>query len=106
LKKFDKHLFICENRRPDNHPRGSCGEKGSQEIIEEFKSKLKSHNTNIKIRINRAGCLDACKFGPTVVIYPEQIWYKGVSVDDIDEIIESHLLNNKPVVRIMLNTKV
>jgi (2Fe-2S) ferredoxin len=103
LKKLDKHLFICENRRPENHPRGSCGEKGSQEIIEKFKMKLKSYNLKINIRINRSGCLDACKFGPTIVVYPEQIWYKGVSIDDVDEIIESHLLNNKPVARLTIN---
>jgi (2Fe-2S) ferredoxin len=96
MKRFDKHIFVCENRRPDDHPKGSCGQKGSADIREKFKKRLKELGLNSKVRANSAGCLDACEFGPTVVIYPDQTWYGGVKPEDVEEIIQSHILNNIP----------
>ena len=55
-----------------------------------------------KIRINKAGCLDRCGQGPVMVIYPEAVWYTWVDNDDIDEIIEEHLLKGKVVKRLLL----
>jgi len=54
------------------------------------------------IRVNSAGCLDRCEEGPTCVVYPEGIWYTYVDEFDIDEIIESHLINGKPVERLKI----
>ena len=56
-----------------------------------------------EVRANSSGCLDACEFGITLVVYPEQIWYGGVKIDDVDEIIQSHLIKNIPVKRLMVN---
>ncbi|HED05331.1 MAG TPA: (2Fe-2S) ferredoxin domain-containing protein, partial [Ignavibacteria bacterium] len=42
------------------------------------------------------------EFGATVVVYPEQIWYGGVTVNDVEEILESHIINNKPVERLFI----
>lgn len=105
MKRFDKHIFVCENRRPDDHPKGSCGQKGSSEIREKFKKRLKELGLNSTVRANTAGCLDACEFGPTVVVYPEQIWYGGVSLDDVEEIIQSHIIKNTPVERLLIKDK-
>lgn len=102
MKRFEKHIFVCENRRSDDHPRGSCAPKGSESIRATFKSKLKSLGLNAEVRANASGCLDACEFGPTVVVYPEQIWYGGVTENDIDEIINEHIINNRPVNRLMI----
>jgi len=103
LKRFDKHIFICENKRPDGHPRGCCADKGSLEIREYFKSRLKELGLNTKVRANGAGCLDACEFGCTIVVYPEQIWYGAVTKNEVDEVIESHIINDKPVERLKIN---
>lgn len=105
MKWYDKHIFICENKRPEGHPRGCCKDKGSTEILERFKKRLKELGLNSEIRVNSSGCLDACKFGVAVVVYPEQIWYGGVKLDDVEEIIQSHLINNKPVERLFISDK-
>lgn len=102
MKRFDKHIFICENKRPEGHPRGCCAEKGSVEIREKFKSRIKALGLNSSIRANTSGCLDACEFGVSVVVYPEQIWYGKVTMNDVEEIIQSHLINNIPVERLMI----
>lgn len=102
MKRYEKHIFVCENKREDGHPRGCCADKGGAGIRQLFKLKLKQKGLNTKIRANAAGCLDACEFGPAAVVYPEQIWYGGISENDIDEIIESHLVNDKIVERLTI----
>jgi (2Fe-2S) ferredoxin len=103
MKRFNKHIFICENKRPEGHPRGCCSDKGSAEIREHFKTRLKELGLNTDVRANASGCLDACEFGVSVVIYPEQIWYGGVTKDDVEEIIQSHIIDNKPLDRLKIN---
>ncbi len=105
MARFEKHIFICENVREPGHPRGCCTEKGSKEIRELFKKRLKELGLNSRIRANSSGCLDACEFGPSVVIYPEQIWYGGVTKEDVEEIIQSHLIESVPVDRLLIKDK-
>jgi len=102
MKRFEKHIFICENKRPEGHPRGCCAEKNSPEIKDLFKKRIKELGLNATVRANSAGCLDACEHGITVVVYPEQIWYGKVTVDDVEEIIQEHILKNTPVVRLKI----
>ena len=54
------------------------------------------------MRVNKAGCLDRCTEGPVLVVYPDNIWYKYNSKDDIDEIINSHIVNNNIVERLKI----
>jgi len=103
MKRFEKHIFVCENSRPPGHPKGCCAEKGSPEIRELFKSRLKELGLNTKVRANSCGCLDTCEFGPSIVIYPEQVWYGGVKKEDVEEIIQSHIINDVPVKRLFIN---
>jgi len=102
MKRFEKHIFICENKRPDDHPRGCCSAKNSPTVKDLFKKRLKELGLNTKIRANTAGCLDACEHGVTVVVYPEQIWYGGVTADDVEEIVQHHLKKNVPVERLKI----
>jgi (2Fe-2S) ferredoxin len=104
MLKFDKHIFICTNQRagkPGEKP--SCGETHGLEIVESFKKKLKDKKLPIKVRAQRAGCLDVCLYGQTIVVYPEGIFYVGVEQKDVDEIIEEHIINNRPVQRLILD---
>src|SRR5437879_3420030 len=90
-----------ESRRTEgsDEPRGSCGPKGGHELAEAFKKKLFERGLKRIVRPNKALCLDQCAMGCTVVVYPEQVWYGKVTVADVDEIIESHILGGKPVQR-------
>jgi (2Fe-2S) ferredoxin len=100
--RFRRHVFVCENRRPDDDPRGSCGAKGSHSIRAALKEELKRRGLKGKVRANASGCLDACAFGPTVVVYPEGVWYGGVRPEDVPEIVEQHLVGGRPVERLVL----
>jgi (2Fe-2S) ferredoxin len=95
------HVFVCTNRRPDGHSRGSCAARGSEPLRDYLKARVKELGL-VNVRINSAGCLDRCELGPTLVIYPEGIWYGFRSSEDIDEILTTHLVEGRRVARLML----
>lgn len=102
MKRFEKHIFICENKRPPDDPKGCCSDKGGSELKAKFKQRLLELGLKPLVRANTSGCLDACEFGASVVVYPDQVWYGGVTIDDVEEIIQSHIVNNKPVERLFI----
>jgi (2Fe-2S) ferredoxin len=102
MPNFNHHIFICTNQRPAENPRGSCDETGIGSLQVSFKKELAMRGLKSDVRANKSGCLDQCEHGPVVVIYPEGVWYGGVTSEDIPEIIESHLIAGIPVERIRL----
>ncbi len=98
---YSRHVFCCTNTRPAGHPRGCCSEKGSEKLRNYMKVRAKELGLD-SVRINAAGCLDRCELGPTMVIYPEGVWYGYRTREDIDEILETHLVKGGRVARLML----
>lgn len=99
---FDRHVFVCTNRRAPGDPKGCCAERGAEEVRETFKRLLKDRGISKRIRANAAGCLDQCARGVSVVVYPEQVWYGGVTPADVAEIVEQHLVGGVPVERLRM----
>lgn len=102
MPSFQRHVFVCVNERPADHPKGCCKAKGGIEVRDRLKAELTKRGISKVVRANNAGCLDQCEHGVTVVVYPEQVWYGGVTVDDIPEIIDKHLVGGEVVERLMI----
>lgn len=100
---FRLHVFMCTNRRPDGNRRGSCAARGAEPLRDYLKARTKELGLVDGVRINSAGCLDRCELGPVMVIYPEGIWYSFHTHEDIDEILDTHLLKGGRVERLMLH---
>lgn len=90
---YQHHVFCCVNLRDHNSSRPSCAAQGSESLKEYMKKRCKDLNIP-ETRINASLCLDRCELGPVMVIYPEGIWYHYETKEDIDSIIEAHLLPN------------
>lgn len=101
MPRFERHIFTCTNRREPGDPKGCCAEKGSEEVAELFKAGLHKRGLKGRMRANKAGCLDRCALGVTVVVYPEGVWYQGVTPADVDEIIDTHLVGGTIVGRLL-----
>jgi len=102
MPKFEKHIFVCGNLRPPDAPRPCCDPSGRAELQKSFKDKLAERGLKGRVRANQSGCLDQCEHGPNLVVYPDAILYGRVTLDDVDEIIESHIIGGKPVERLVL----
>ena len=98
---YRRHVFCCTNVRPTGHERGCCKEKGSVLLRNYMKARAKEAGLD-DVRINMSGCLDRCELGPTMVIYPEGVWYSYRNEADLDEIIQTHLIEGGRVPRLML----
>ena len=101
---FDKHLFFCLNHRING---GNCCANFDAAKLQAYaKDKIRSEIKlkDMRIRVNKAGCLDCCDFGPVVVVYPDGIWYTYLDENDIDEIIESHLVKGLIVDRLLVKS--
>ena len=101
MPSFQRHVFVCINERPADHPKGSCKAKCGVELRDKLKDALAARGIAKTVRANNAGCLDQCEHGATVVVYPEQVWYGGVTVEDIPELIEKHLVGGEVVERLL-----
>ncbi len=99
-----RHVFICVNQRPPGHPQGSCAEKGSRDVYQVFMEKLQQDpELFMTTLVTPTGCLGPCMLGPTIVVYPDGVWYGNVKTEDVDEIINSHLKEGKPVERLVVS---
>jgi (2Fe-2S) ferredoxin len=110
LPAFERHVFVCHNVRPAGAPRPSGTSDGKSELHTQLQQLSKAAGLGERVRINKSGCLDQCEHGPTVVVYPDAVWYGGVRPEDADEIVTEHLMGGRPVERLRiadecLNTK-
>ena len=102
MSYFSRHIFFCLNQRDQGED--SCANHGAKAGFDRCKSRIKEAGLSGpgQVRVNKAGCLDRCAGGPVAVVYPEAVWYTFVDNDDIDEIVDSHLVHGKVVERLLL----
>ena len=103
MSYYQRHVFFCCNQR-DGNERPCCNAKGASAMRDYAKQRVKDLGLagEGKLRINQAGCLDRCEEGPCVVVYPDAVWYGGVTAADVTEIVETHLAGGTPVARLRL----
>lgn len=102
MSYYRHHVFFCTNKRQDG--RVSCEDCGASKMRAYAKARIKElgESGKGKVRINTAGCLDRCELGPVIAVYPDETWYTYVDQEDIDEIIEEHLIKGRPVERLKI----
>ena len=100
MNKPEKHVFICTNERKSGGPKISCGTSGGHELRVALNKELRLRDIDTNIRSNASGCLGVCEQGPTLVIYPQGIWYKQVKGEDIPDIVDKSILHEEVVSRL------
>lgn len=103
MAPFERHVFVCENSRDPDNPKGCCASKGAAAIRDRLKKMAFDAGLKTRVRINSAGCLGNCAQGVSVVVYPENVWYGHVTADDVDELFQSHILGGKPIERLRID---
>ena len=102
MPAFTHHIFICCNQREPGHSRGCCDPDGGEALRNAFKTELKKRKLGPFVRANKAGCLDQCELGPTVVIYPQAIWYGSVQLADVSRIIDETIVGGRTIQELLI----
>lgn len=98
---YKLHAFACHTQRPPGHPRGSCGAVGAQPLWDRLGRAIEAKGL-IDIGFTASGCLGFCNAGPLMVVYPDGVWYRPTTPEDIDEIVESHFTHGQRVDRLVM----
>jgi (2Fe-2S) ferredoxin len=98
---FRYHAFCCFQQRPPNHPKGSCAAAGGPALWERLSNAIQGRQLS-RVAMTATGCLGFCNAGPLMVVYPEGVWYQPRSNEDIDEIVQSHFVEGRPVERLIV----
>lgn len=101
MSKPQRHVFVCTQNRPPQHPRGSCASKGTTDVLQAFWAELQKRQAYEKVAITNSGCIGPCELGANVLVYPEGVLYRGVTPADVNEIFTSHLEGGTPVARLL-----
>lgn len=107
MPTWKHHVFVCTNKRPPGHPKGSCGDArpgGScNDVLMAFNDEIERLELFETVKVNSSSCLGPCRSGPTLVVYPENTWYGAVKKEDVREIVQSHFVEGRPVARLVLS---
>ena len=87
------------------HPRSSCSERQCATVMEEFLWQTQQRELFNKVQVTATGCMGPCSNGPTVLVYPEGIMYGGVTKEDVTTIFDEHLVDDKPVERLLMSSE-
>mgnify|MGYP001115376412 CR=1 FL=1 len=98
---YKRHVFLCTHRREGER---GCSRYGAEQALAHCKKRVAqlARSGSRETRVSSSGCMTRCELGPTLVIYPEGIWYSYASLEDIDEIVEQHLVHGEIVGRLTL----
>lgn len=101
MPKPKYHIIVCTNTRPPGHPKPSCGSAGSPAVLMAFNMGLMERGYQPgQVLVTGSGCLGPCEQGPTVVVYPDGVWYSKVSESDVAAILDEHIGKGQPVTRL------
>jgi (2Fe-2S) ferredoxin len=98
MEPFRYHVFICTQQKPEGTP--CCSAGGSAKLLEVLQSELQRQGLFNDVQVTSCGCLGLCDGGPDMITYPDGIWYAGLKVEHIAEIVHSHFLDGRPIARL------
>ena len=104
MSYYKYHVFFCCNQREQG--KACCNNHGAHQSRDYAKGKIKDLGLKPDrpggVRVNQAGCMERCKDGPVLVIYPEAVWYTYANNEDIDEILREHIQHGRVVERLVI----
>jgi (2Fe-2S) ferredoxin/SAM-dependent methyltransferase len=98
MEPFRYHVFVCDQQKPEGVP--CCGARGSGQVLEALRREINARGLEDEVQVTACGSLGLCEHGPNLVVYPEGIWYSGVTPEDVPEIVRSHFQEDTPVERL------
>ena len=98
MEPFRYHVYVCTQEKPEGLP--SCTANGCQAVLEALRREVGAAGLDDEVQVTTCGSLGLCTRGPNMVVYPEGVWYSGVGMGDVAEIVSQHLAGGRPVARL------
>lgn len=102
MPKPEVQILVCVNERPQGAPKPCCAHRGSLDVYYRFKDRLRELGIRDRAIVTRTGCLKHCSRGITVAVWPFNYWYGGVTLDDVEEILETTVIGGEEVERLRM----
>ncbi|HET7754522.1 MAG TPA: (2Fe-2S) ferredoxin domain-containing protein [Anaeromyxobacteraceae bacterium] len=99
MEPFRYHVYACQQEKPGSAP--CCSARGSAAVLDALRKELGAQGLANDVQVTTCGSIGLCERGPNMVVYPEGVWYSGVQVADVPEIVREHFKNDRPVARLM-----
>jgi (2Fe-2S) ferredoxin len=95
-------ILVCANERPPDATKPSCGPRGALEVYRRFKDTVRARGIRDRVMVVRTGCLKHCSQGITVAVWPSNTWYRQVTLDDVDEIVDRTVIGGEAIERLRM----
>lgn len=102
VNKPVRHIFVCTSSRVSGRQKGFCHTKASVEIVNTFMEEIQDRGLGGEVMVSNTGCFALCERGPIVAVYPDNVWYGGVTPEDVEEIMDEHIEGGSVVKRLEL----
>ncbi len=99
MEPFRLHVYACQQEKPGNAP--CCSARGSAAVLDALRKELAAQKLMGEVQVTTCGSLGMCERGPNLVVYPEGVWYSGVQVADVPELVREHFVKGRPVERLV-----
>jgi len=99
MEPFRWHVFVCDQQKPEGVP--CCSARGSGEVLGALRREIGARGLADEVQVTTCGSLGLCEHGPNMIVYPEGVWYSGVTPQDVGEIVGSHFQKGVPVERLV-----
>jgi NADP-reducing hydrogenase subunit HndC len=99
MEPFRCHVYMCNQVKPEGVP--GCAANGSEAVIEAMRKEVGKQGLDADVQVTTCGSLGLCERGPNMVVYPDGVWYSGVHVEDVEEIVREHFGQGRVVVRLL-----
>jgi (2Fe-2S) ferredoxin len=100
MNKPERHIFVCTSSRVNGQQKGFCHAREAVELVGGFMEEIEERGLGGRVMVSNTGCFALCERGPIVVVYPDNVWYGGVTPDDIADIMDEHIEGGSPVKRL------
>lgn len=97
MNKPKYHIFVCTSSRATGQQKGYCHTKGGVDLVMKFMEEIEERELGGEVFVNNTGCFGICEQGPIVLIYPDNVWYKAVTLADVETIMDEHIEGGRPV---------
>jgi (2Fe-2S) ferredoxin len=98
MEPFKYHVFVCTQEKPDGAP--CCAARGAAPVLDALRAEIRNADLDDDVQVTTCGSIGLCERGPNMIVYPEGVWYSGVTIEDVRQIVSDHLGSGKPVARL------